>query len=795
MSVRTLSGAGVIAACVAFAPPVAASQLVRFDIPASSLDRALVSFARQARVSIDVDNPDLRAVRVRGLNGRYTVRGGLRQLLDGTGYRFTLSSSGVVRVFRARTPSTRTAPARRREASPAARPVVAPRPEPLPPPPPIVVTASKQNTALADYPGSIQVADFDLIESMRFGSRGSELVLRELPNLSSTDLGSGRNKIFIRGVADSSFNGQTQSTISQYLGESRLTYSAPDPDLALYDVAAVEIVEGPQGTLYGAGSLGGVIRTQARNPEIGATEFAGVFGPTLTGASAGGDIALMANIPVNDRAAARFVAYGIRRPGYIDDLERQVEDVNRTTIAGLRATVRLEPANNFLLDIGVVGQNTRSRDSQYTDLPGSVLARRSRIAQPFANDYRLAFVTGQGGFGDVELVTNTSWVDHAIDTVFDATPEGTPDPLRFEEDIKVSLITHETRVSGSFGPVSSWVAGISAARNINNIERALGGGSEPDEFTSIRSETFDAALFGEASLEIAPRLSVTAGGRLSYIRQIEEFAAPFDTVDLEPKQKSVRFLPTAAIAWKPAAGMIVYSRYQEGFRPGALQLIGTGDEASASRFEPDELRTIELGARFGTRRGARLSGGATFSYTRWNDVQADLVSRGGFPYVANVGAGYVRYASLDLSWKPVDRLTLEASGFLATSHLDDPEPAFANADERDLPNIADSGWRVSAIYEPDLWDVPLSINGSLGYTGTSYLAIGQPFEFPQGDYLEAAAGARAELGAWGVSLDIDNVLDSRANRFSYGNPFSLVAGNQRTPLRPRTIRLGVDVRF
>lgn len=762
---------------------------MQFDISPGSLDRALVSFARQARISIDVDDPRLRTIQVRGLKGHYTVRGGLRKLLKGSGYRFTLSAKGVVRLFRSSAASkTKGNSSGQVLASRVSNPVPAA-------PSPIVVTASKQNAALADYPGAIQLAEFNLADSMRFGGQGSELILRALPNLTSTNLGSGRNKIFIRGVADSSFNGQTQSTISQYLGESRLTYSAPDPDLALYDVAAVEVIEGPQGTLYGAGSLGGVIRTQPRTPEIGSSAFAGVIGPSLTEAALGGDMAVMLNVPVSEASAMRIVAYGIRRPGYIDDLGRQAEDINQTTLSGVRATIRVEPTSNLALDIGVIGQNTRSKDSQYTDQPASILARRSRIAQPFANDYRAAFVTGRGGFGDVELVTNTSYVDHAMDTGFDATPPDEPYPVMFEEDLRVSLITHETRVSGSFGPVSSWVAGISMARNINNVERALGVGREPDDFTSIRSETLDAAVFGEATLQISPALSVTGGARASYIRQVEEFLAPFNIVDLEPKQRSVSFLPTIAFALKPAEGMMMFGRYQEGFRPGALQLIGTGAEASASRFESDNLRTFELGVRFGTERESRLSGGATISYTRWNDVQADLVSLDGFPYVANVGAGYVRYASLDLRWKPADALTLETSGFLASSHLDHPEPGFANAVERDLPNIADNGWRVSALYEPFVGDVPLSFNGSLSYTGKSYLAIGNPFEFPQGDYIEVTVGSRAELGIWGISLDIDNLLDSRANRFSYGNPFSLGAGSQRTPLRPRTVRLGIDVQF
>ncbi|WP_163278767.1 Plug domain-containing protein, partial [Enterobacter hormaechei] len=71
-------------------------------------------------------------------------------------------------------------------------------------------------------------------------------------SLASTHLGPGRNKLFIRGIADSSFVGPTQATVGQYWGNSRITYSAPDPDLKLYDIGRVEVLEGPQGTLYGA---------------------------------------------------------------------------------------------------------------------------------------------------------------------------------------------------------------------------------------------------------------------------------------------------------------------------------------------------------------------------------------------------------------------------------------------------------------------------------------------------------------------------------------------------------------
>src|SRR6478735_219841 len=86
-------------------------------------------------------------------------------------------------------------------------------------------------------------------------AQGTEGVIARLPMLASTNLGTGRNKVFIRGIADSSFNGPSQSLVGQYLGDVRLSYNAPDPDVQLYDFKRVEVLEGPQGTLYGAGSL------------------------------------------------------------------------------------------------------------------------------------------------------------------------------------------------------------------------------------------------------------------------------------------------------------------------------------------------------------------------------------------------------------------------------------------------------------------------------------------------------------------------------------------------------------
>ncbi|MFL9840632.1 TonB-dependent receptor [Sphingomonas sp. ST-64] len=783
----SLVGAPIV--CAAAVVPAQAAQKIALDVRPGPLNVALVSFAVQAGVSVDTSDPALRTVQSSGLRGRFTVREGLRRLLRGTGFGFRISRGDVVKLFRE--PARRATPGRRKPPQPEALP-----PQAELPPEEVIVTASKQDITREDYPGAFHSAPFDEAESLHSGSRGSELLLRDLPNLASTNLGSGRNKIFVRGIADSSFNGQLQSTISQYFGESRLTYSAPDPDLALYDIRKVEVVEGPQGTLYGAGSLGGVIHIVPRAPVLGAFQARGTAALAVTDGKWGGDAALVANIPIGARAAARIVGYRIIRPGYIDDAERGLSDVNRTSVVGVRTTVRMAFSDGLSIEAGIVSQDTGSSDGQYTDAPhASALTRRSALAQPFDNDYRLGFATVRSDLGFGKLVSNTSYIYHSINTVFDATPATAPVPILFHEDMEVRLLSHETRISGSTRWISNWVSGLSIAHNVTRIDRVLGPVDALAAISKVRSETLDAAVFGEATLPLWHTVSITGGGRLSLFERFDDFATARGEAAAEPARPLIRFLPTAALSFKPRKGMIGYLRYQEGFRPGAQQLTGSGDQTEVTSFRPDGVRTAEIGMRFGNAANARLSGGLSYAYSRWDRVQADLVTDAGFPYVANLGTAQIHYVSANLVWLAASNFSLELSAFNTTSKLDRSIGEDQADAEGNLPNVADSGGRLTARFEPWIANRKLTLEGSVGYTGTSYLGVRAPFDLAQGDYLDAAIGARADFGRWGLSVDVENLMDSRANRFSYGNPFSVAEGNQRTPLRPRTVRIGINAGF
>jgi outer membrane receptor protein involved in Fe transport len=771
------------------AAPAAAAD-VRFDIPAGRLSDALITLAEQAGLTIGIGDPTLGGLRSRALRGRMPVSAALARLLAGTGYRYEYVNARAVRIVRA----------------PTARPPVPPRPAPLPPPQPaqpplaqpeIIVTASKQGVALDRFGGTAHVIDLANPEIGRFGVRGSDAVLDRLPMLASTSLGPGRNKIYIRGVADSSFNGPSQSIVGQYLGDVRLTFNAPDPDLNLYDVARVEVLEGPQGTLYGSGALGGILRLVPNPPDLGRTAASVSTGLMSTRhGAAGGDGAFMVNLPLaSGTLALRAVGYGAIDGGYIDDLGQGRRDVNRTTTYGGRATLLWDAGNGWRIEAGGLAQYLAGRDGQYAMRGLPPLTRSANLAQPFDNDYQLGEITLRKSWNGVELVSSTGLVRHSLDSRFDATGfAGTTGPQVYVEDIGITLLTNETRISQPDARGAGWVAGWSLVHDIDRIRRTLGPPGAPLPIAGVRNAVEEAALFGQYSIVLGARVTFTLGGRLTLSRAAgKPLDAPgeADTPDRTDFHPS----PSAAISWRPADGMLVYARVQQGFRAGGLGAAGSGSGSATKRYESDGLTSLEAGFRL-SRTGGPFHLDAALSFARWSDIQADLIDARGLPFTTNLGNGRIYGIEADAAWQLTRQFSLEAAAFVNESALSHPDPAFAAAQDRDLPNIPGAGARGAAHFRTVLSPrLALALDASLRYVGRSHLGIGAPIDLVQGGFIEGQAGARLDFGRFGLSLDVDNVGDGRGNLFSFGNPFSVASGLQTTPLRPRTVRIGLDAAF
>ena len=756
-----------------------------FAIPPGRLGSAIVLFGEQADLSIGIADQSLGERMSRGVNGRFAPRAALKRLLSETGTIFEFYDARTIRVLAAPARALR----QPRQSTSLAQLVPPDQGD-------IVVVASKQSTRFDSYAGSADVLVLDATRNARSAARGTSVILAGLPALASTNLGPGRNKLFIRGVADSSFNGPTQSTVGQYLGDARLTYNAPDPDLNLYDIDRVEVLSGPQGTLYGTGALGGIIRLMPNLPDAsvsGGLASIGIAATRFGGASS--DLAAMLNVPlVRDRLAIRVVGYRVSDAGYIDDPARTASNVNRTRNSGGRASLRYQPGGDWTIEAGGIYQDIAGRDGQYVLHGQPALTRTTQLAQPFDNDYRLGQLRAAKHWHDLELVSSTSLVLHNVKTRYDASLAGGPARL-FEEDIRISLLSHETRLSGHRG-AGNWLLAYSLLRDVESQRRRLGEPASPPSVIGVRNIVSEVAVFGQYILPLTPRLSVTVGARLNLS------AADGSALDQrlpeadEPTRHETRISPSLALSWRSDDGLLMFVHYQEAARSGGLAVAPSPDGLGVQRFETDTISTLEAGARLHIPGHDRLAVSVTAYRSRWADIQADLVGASGLPFTANVGNGQIVGVDARVTWRPMPALSVEASGFLNQSALRDPLPMFAAVGKPELPNVAEGGGRLALSYERRLSQVAvLGLDASLRYVGRSRLGIGPPIDVSQGGYVESAIGARLGIGKAGLSLDITNLADVRGNRFAFGNPFGLADRNQVTPLRPLTIRIGVDASF
>ena len=784
---------------VSMAAQAIAADAIAFNIPAGRLDRAILIFSAQARLSIALADPALGRVRVKAVRGKSDSATALRAMLSGSGLAIDQIDARSFRIVKVNVPQpVRPAkPVRVKPATPTPPP--APEQTPAAPAPELIVTASKRETNLADFPGAVSIVTFDNRFGSTPGGRGTSAIVSRLPVISSTNLGPGRNKLFIRGVADSSFTGPTQATVGQYLGNARLNYNAPDPDLELYDIGRVEVLEGPQGTLYGAGTLGGVIRIVPNPADL--NDFSGnlrVGGSATASGSDSYDLAATINAPIfKRRVGLRTVAYRSLDGGYINDARRGLKAINRTVTNGGRTSLRINPGNRWTIEINGARQDISSRDSQYSESDLPRRTRASAIAQPFDNDYTLAEIAVRKDWKIGSLVSSTSYISHALNTRFDATPPGVATPSLFRQNTSIMLFNHETHFSRKRAGGKGWLIGLSLLVDNEQQTRSLGTPPAANELPGVENIFVDAAAFGELTFDITRRLNASIGGRLAFSTVTSQPLALANTgADPLANSNSTPFLPHFALAWKPRDTILLYARYHEGFRVGGLSIASTGSLQAVAAFAPDSIATSEFGVRYKDPAHDRFSASATSSYTRWEDIQADLIDALGFSFSSNIGSGRILGLSASAVVKPIPDLKIETSAFLNGSALKQPAPGFERSRNNDLPNIARFGAALTATYAKAFGaDLNLTLNGSARYVGRSNLGVGNRLDIRQGKYVDTGLDARLGYKGFGVTLNVTNIANIDANRFAFGNPFTVALRKQQTPLRPRTIRIGIDAAF
>lgn len=770
-------------------PGVALAQAsVEIDLPAGRLGNSLRLFSKQANVTVIGNSRRLSAIRTPAVRGHMTAAEALARLLRDTAYQARQINS---RSFRIESRPARPKPEPRSSSATRAA-------APLPPPRPstIIVTATKLDYVLSDYPGSAQSIALTDISTGEAAS-GLDHFLARLPMTSGTALGSGQNKIFVRGIADSSFNGPTQSTVGLYLGEQRLTYSASNPDLRLYDMDRLELLEGPQGTLYGAGSIGGVIRLTPAPPspdESAATVW--MSGVATSGGAPGYDAAAMANLPITGSEALRGVVYKGQTGGYIDDAQRNLRNINRTDISGGRLAFRSAFAADWTLDLSGFGQRTKARGAQYIDARLSGLTQRTSTAQPFSAKLWGVNATLNGSIGGARLVSSTGFIRHDLDTRFDSSPLPDLAPRQaYDETRNIKLFSHETRLSGKGGDPLSWLIGLSALRHQDDYRQLITNtnGDDPPPFANIIYTRTEYALFGEARYDFDDSVSATLGGRFLYTqgKTRRTFGA---TASVEPETDARRFLPVAALSVRLSNEVNAYLRYQQGYRTAGVTVerADNGDPVIA-RFDADKVSALEAGMKGRLNTDMPIDFSLAASYMKWRDVQADLIDNIGFALTRNIGDADILGLTMQTESALNPHFDLSSALFWNHSRVMRSTPrngAFSTM----LPNIAPYGARLSLRYHLDLGGrSELIARTSLEYTGESVLDIDAQQQLRQGNFASANLSVTWRNPGWEIGIEAENITDTRGNRFAFGNPFHVRQEDQQVPLRPFNVRLSAKI--
>ena len=353
----------------------------------------------------------------------------------------------------------------------------------------IVVTATKRATRIQDVPFSINAQTQEDIQ--RANASTIEDISRNIASLTVENLGPGQSQVAIRGVAAGQIARDqpgVKEQVGVYLDESVISLSLFTPDIDLYDLNRVETLRGPQGTLFGSGSVGGTIRYITNQPALGLTEGSVEANINMVDESdIGYHLKGAINVPLGSTAALRAVGYGTHYAGFIDAVgPASGKNVNDGRRVGGRVALLWEPTPELKLTPRVLYQEIRSngfnREDVYNILgnenttPQFILDDREQYLatrEKFTDEVTIADLTGSYDFGPVELTSITSHTNRDIYVGRDATELtgfysdvafGFPNaasniPSNLVDTTELKLWTQEIRFTSTSSGPFQWVFG------------------------------------------------------------------------------------------------------------------------------------------------------------------------------------------------------------------------------------------------------------------------------------------------------------------------------------------------
>ncbi|ADU15107.1 TonB-dependent receptor [Asticcacaulis excentricus CB 48] len=770
----------------------ASDRAYDFNLPPSPLPQALMSLAARSGISIGGVDPVQCEATVRPLKGRFSANTALRKLVVGSRCRVERIDAVTFRLVR-----------ETRATQP--RPVAGPTPPPSNDDIPLIVV--RHPSRLFDTPAGVSVVAPPLLS-------GNDTDLSSLAphvaGMTVTNLGPGRDKIFLRGVSDSVLTGRTQSMVGLYLDDTPITYNAPDPDLLLVDMAHLEVLKGPQGNLYGQGALSGVVRLVTNKPQLDHFEAeAGVALGTASEGKPSWRTTGMINLPLPGEAALRAVIWDEKSAGFIKDEALTKNASNDTERSGGRFSFKWQATPTLTLDSTVMVQDLRSSNSQYVVGRMGPYRRALSLAEPHDNIFQnLALgLTRDTSSGTWRLALNR--LSHKIHSGYDAQPIGryvtipNSGVLFFEEDQTIRLSSVEASyVSPPDRPVR-WLAGVFAARSEESFTPLL-----IDVFTrrtlydEDRSDRIDdVAAFAKVTWDFAPKWSLSVGLRAqrSRHRTLSDIAR-VRLVDYAQSGRITGVINATPVthelmlSYQPSTTLMLYALSSDGFRTGGFNTTTAQKTIIPATYEGDRLHSIEAGLKYRAPDG-RLRVDAALYNIEWRDIQSDQLRATGLPVTLNIGDGRNTGIELEGGWRPFDTLTMQVRTQFSDPNLYRTNPVYPKVLEEGMPYISPRMVSLSTQWRRRLWRLPFENAAVLSYRDGSPLNYGITRVIRMKGYTNLDLSSSADLGPYTIALRVTNATGNKSNSFAYGNPFALDTAPQNTPLRPRTLWLSVNRHF
>jgi len=812
-----------VVSCWLLVAQALADTVQTVQIPAGPLVPALEALQKQANLELVYRADQLHSYRTAGVSGSYTPQEAVRILLRGTPLQIRTDPSGAmiivvpdpVPVRKERSGAT----VSQSSAAPQTAAIALDE---------IVVTAQKRSENIISVPASVAFVSAETLEAQH--ATQLQDYAANVAGLQVDSQGTpGQTTITLRGIAPLGSGAAVGTYINDAPVGSSSLYSFSNSfqlDLLPYDLKGIEVLRGPQGTLYGASTMGGLVKYVLRGPDNENFHIA-VGGDILGiqgGAGVGGGLRGSVNIPlVQGVLAVRASGFHESTPGYVDDPVRNERNINGVRQDGGRLALGWSPATTVQISLEALFQRTTADGDANValDPTGSRpilgdLTTNLAVAQPFQQTTEFVKGTLEWTLPKFTLTSVASYSDTRNHQVQDASPTfvtlfplltGAPGIAPQLIDVRLHKYTEELRLtSAQDQPVQWMVGGFATYEEVSNQQAvaALGLDQQPNVLNpillaSLPTRYREEAGFANLTIPLIGAWSIGPGVRFShnsqsYTQITGGLLSPGAPASGESSQNVVTYSVNTKYEFSPTT--MAYARVASGYQPGGPNVALAGVPPTV---EAATITNYEAGFK-GQMWSDRLMLDMALFRMNWKKMQTTAVTQTGIQYLVNGGEARSQGVEASATLRATRELSLITSFAFTDAVFSTGIASLGTTPGQRLPAVPRFSASFSPQYElglPGGWDAQLGAN--MRFVGARpayvFIAPAPPLTFNERSYFTLDLNARAQHGDWRLGIFAKNIFDRRSYVSETAIPDAATGGIVQVNgalLQPRTIGLSVD---